>query len=198
MRTRHAIRMLTLLTAVSVLPARAQAQLTVTPFAGMSFAGETGFVDLEQAAGTRKAVYGVSAGWRMARRWTVGFEGTVMPKFLKGDGEVVERGRLTSFLAQLDYGLWPGSRSTGPQLFLTGGIGVVRVDIDDVFDAFTASSTLPAGHVGAGVTLPLGSRLRLRNDVRYVRTTSKPGSPARFDDGYASFWRVTSGVEIAF
>jgi opacity protein-like surface antigen len=194
---RHTIRTLTLLVAVSVLPPPAQAQFTLTPFAGVSAGGETGFVDVEQAAGDLKPVYGLSAGWRMRPRWTLGVEGALMPTFLKADGGLVERGRLTSFLAHVDYAVWPRSTSTGTQLFLTGGIGVVRVDIDDVFDAFTGSSTLPAGHVGAGVHFPVRSRIGLRSDVRYLRSTSKPGGRAAFDEEYVSFWRVTSGVSIA-
>ena len=51
---RHAVRTLTLLIAASVLPA-VQAQFTVRPFAGVSAAAQTGFVDLEQTAGDLKA-----------------------------------------------------------------------------------------------------------------------------------------------
>jgi hypothetical protein len=194
---RHAIRTLTLLIA-SVLPAPAQAQLTVTPFAGVSLAGQTGFVDLEQTAEDLEAVYGAAVGWRMTRRWTLGFEGALMPQFLKGDGKLVERGRLTSLLASVDYAFWPRSSSAGLQLFLTGGAGAVRVEIDDVLGAFTGSSTLPAGHVGAGVLFPLRSRMRVRSDVRYVRSTFEPGGRAAFDEEHVSFWRVTSGVAIEF
>ena len=194
---RHAIRALTLLMA-SVLPAPAQAQVTVTPFAGVSVAGQTGFVDLEQTAGDLKAVYGAAVGWRMTRWWTLGFEGALLPQFLKGDGELVERGRLTSLLASVDYAFWPRSPSAGLQLFLTGGAGAVRVEIDDALGGFTGSSTLPAGHVGAGVLFPLRSRMRVRSDVRYVRSTFEPGGRAAFDQEHVSFWRVTSGVAIEF
>jgi hypothetical protein len=194
---RDAIRALTLLIA-SVLPATAQAQVTVTPFAGVSFAAQTGFVDLEQTAGDVKAVYGAAVGWRMTRRWTIGFEGALMPQFLKGEGELVERGRLTSLLASVDYAFWPRSSAAGLQLFLTGGAGVVRIEIDDVLGAFTGSSTLPAGYVGAGVLFPLRSRMRFRSDVRYVRSTFEPGGRAAFDEEHVSFWRVTSGVAIDF
>jgi Outer membrane protein beta-barrel domain len=194
---RHAIRTLALLIA-SVLPAPAQAQFTVTPFAGVSVAGQTSFVDLEQTAGDLKAVFGAAVGWRMTRRWTLGFEGALTPQFLKGDGELVERGRLTSLLASVDYAFWPRSSSAGLQLFLTGGAGAVRVEIDDVLGAFTGSSALPAGHVGAGVLFPLRSRIRVRSDVRYVRSTFEPGGRAAFDEEHVSFWRVTSGVAIEF
>ena len=194
---RQAICTLTLLIA-SVLPAPAQAQFTVTPFAGVSLAGQTGFVDLEQTAGDLEAVYGAAVGWRITRRWTIGFEGGLMPQFLKGDGQLVERGRLTSLLASVDYAFWPRSSSPGLQLLLTGGAGAVRVEIDDVLGAFTASSTLPAGHVGVGMLIPLGNRLRLRSDVRYVRSTFEPGGRAAFDEEHVSFWRVTSGFAIEF
>ena len=194
---RHTIRTLTLLIA-SVLSAPAQAQFTVTPFAGVSVAGQTSFVDLEQTAGDLEAVYGAAVGWRMTRRWTLGFEAALMPQFLKGDGELVERGRLTSLLAGVDYAFWPRSSSAGLQLFLTGGAGAVRVEIDDVLGAFTGSSTLPAGHLGAGVLFPLRSRMRVRSDVRYVRSTFKPGGRAAFDEEHVSFWRITSGVAIEF
>ena len=194
---RQAICTLTLLIA-GVLPAPAQAQFTVTPFAGVSLAGQTGFVDLEQTAGDLEAVYGAAVGWRVTRRWTIGFEGGLMPQFLKGDGKLVERGRLTSLLASVDYAFWPRSSSPGLQLLLTGGAGAVRVEIDDVLGAFTASSTLPAGHVGVGMLIPLRNRLRLRSDVRYVRSTFEPGGRAAFDEEHVSFWRVTSGVAIEF
>jgi hypothetical protein len=194
---RHRICALTLLVAC-VVPAPAQAQLTVTPFAGVTFAGQTGFVDLEQTAGDLKAVYGAAAGWRVTRRWTIGFEAALMPQFFKGDGEIVERGRLTSLVASVDYAFWPRSSSSGLQLFVTGGAGVVHVEIDDVLGAFTGSSTLPAGYVGAGAVFPLRSRLRFRSDVRYVRSTFEPGGRAAFDEEHVSFWRVTSGVTIEF
>jgi hypothetical protein len=194
---RHAICTLTLLIA-SVVPAPTQAQVTVTPFAGMNFAGQTGFVDLEQTASDPKAVYGAAVGWRATRRWTIGFEAALTPKFLKGDGEIVERGRLTSLLASVDYAFWPRSSTARLQLIVTGGVGAVRVEIDDVLGAFTGSSTLPAGYVGTGVLIPLRSRMRIRSDVRYVRSTFEPGGRAAFDEGHVSFWRVTSGVAIEF
>ena len=194
---RHVIRTLTLLIA-SVLPAPAQAQFTLTPFAGVSVAGQTSYVDLEQAAGDLEAVYGAAVGWRVTRRWTLGFEGALMPQFLRGDGELVERGRLTSLLASVDFTFWRRSSSAGLQLFLTGGAGAVRVAIDDVLGAFTGASTLPAGHVGAGILFPLRSRMHVRSDVRYVRSTFEPGGRAAFDEEHVSFWRVTSGVAIEF
>jgi hypothetical protein len=194
----EAIRTFTLLIAASLLSAPAEAQLTVTPFAGTSVAGQTSFVDLEQTAGDLEAVYGAAVGWHMTRRWTLGFEGSLMPQFLKGDGKLLERGRLTSLLVSVDYAFWPRSSSAGLQLLLTGGAGAVRVEIDDVLGAFTGSSTLPAGHVGAGILLPVSNRLRLRSDVRYVRSTFQPGGRAAFDEEHVSFWRVTSGVTIEF
>ena len=189
--------MLVLLMAI-VLPVSAQAQITVTPFVGVSVAGQTGFVDVEQTAGDPKAVFGAAVGWRMVTRWTLGFEAALMPRFLKGDGELVERGRLTSLLANVEYALWPRSPASALQVFLTGGAGVVRVEIDDALGAFTASSTLPAGHVGAGVLFPLGSRVRGRSDVRYVRSAFRSGGRAAFDEEHVSFWRVTSGIAIEF
>jgi hypothetical protein len=194
---RHAIRTLALLIAI-VPPRPAQAQIAVTPFAGVSVAGQTGFVDVEQTAGDPKAVVGAAVGWRMARRWTLGFEAALMPRFLKGDGDLVERGRLTSLMASVDYAFWPRSPSPPLQLFLTGGAGVVRVEIDDALGAFAGSSTLAAGHVGTGVLFPLGSRLRVRSDLRYVRSTFEPGGRTAFDERHVSFWRITSGIAIEF
>ena len=194
---RHAIRTLTLLIA-SVLPAHAQAQFTLTPFAGVSVTGQPSFVDLEQTAGDLVAVYGAAIGWRMTRRWTLGFEGALMPQFLNGDGELVQRGRLTSLLASVDYAFWSRPSSAALQLFLTGGAGAVRVELDDVLGAFTGSSTLLAGHVGTGVLFPLRRHMRVRTDVRYVRSTFEPGGRAAFVEEHVSFWRVTSGVAIEF
>jgi hypothetical protein len=100
--------------------------------------------------------------------------------------------------ASVDYALWPRSPSPRVQVFLTGGAGAVRVEIDDALGAFTGSSTLPAGHLGAGVLFPLRSRLRVRSDARYVRSTFEAGGRAAFDEEHVSFWRITSGLAIAF
>lgn len=176
----------------------AGAQVAVTPFVGASFAGETGFVDLEGTAGDVKPLYGVSVGWRVTRRLLVAFEGSWMPHFLRDTGELVERGRLTSWIGQADCVIWPRPSASRPQLFVTGGIGVVRVDLDDVLDAFAERSIVPAATVGGGVLLPLRDRVRLRSDVRYVRSTFAEGGRSGFDTRHVSFWRVTSGVMVGF
>jgi hypothetical protein len=194
---RRAIRTLTLLSALLV-PVPAQAQFTVTPFAGVSLVGEPSFVDLEQTAGGLEPVYGAAIGWRMTRRWTLGFEGALMPQFLNGQGELVARGRLTSLLASVEYALWPRSSPTAVQLFLTGGAGAVHVEIADTLGAFTDSSTLPAAHAGGGALFALGNRLSVRSDVRYVRSTFERGGRAAFADEHVSFWRITSGIAIEF
>ena len=176
----------------------AHAQVAVTPLVAVSLAGRTGFVDLEDVAGDVKALYGGWIGWRVTRRLSVGFEGSWMPKFLEDTGELVERGRLTSWMGQVDYVVWPGVAGNGPQWFVTAAAGAVRIDLDDALDAFTEVSTLPGGAVGAGLLLPLRNRIRLRSDLRYLRSAFAEGGRAAFDERHVSFWRVASGVMIEF
>ena len=185
-----------IVTLAAASPARAQ--VSVAPFAGVSLAGRTGFVDLEDAAADVNPLYGAWIGWRMTRGLSVGFEGTWMPQFLKGTGEFVERGRLASWMGQVDYVIWPRARADRPQLFVTAAAGAVRVDLDDVLDAFTEASTLPAAAVGGGVLVPLRTRLRLRSDVRYVRSAFAEGGDSAFDERHVSFWRISTGVTLDF
>jgi hypothetical protein len=176
----------------------AHAQVAVTPFVAVSVASRTGFVDLEDVAGDVKALYGGWIGWRVTRRLSVGFEGSWMPRFLEDTGEFVERGRLMSWMGQVDYVVWPSADADGPQLFVTAAAGAVRIDLDDVLDAFTEVSTLPGGAVGAGLLLPLRDRVRLRSDFRYVRSGFAEGGRAAFDERHVSFWRLATGVMIEF
>src|SRR4029450_4898917 len=63
---------------------------SITPFVGMTARTETGFIDLDGAARTRKAAIGVAAAWHLTR-W-VGVEGdlAVLPGFFESQTGLVE------------------------------------------------------------------------------------------------------------
>ena len=193
---RNGCVMLVVVLAAVVVARDARAQVTASAFAGVHVAGRSAYVDLEDSEGDVGPLYGASFGWRLTRRVTIGVEGAWMPRFLKAGGDLVERGRLTSWMAQADVVIWQGASPAGPQLFVVGGVGVMRSDLADVLGAFTETNTLAAGAVGGGVAIPIRGRIQFRSDGRYVRSAATEGGRAAFEPGHVSFWRVTSGLVV--
>src|SRR5688572_27577365 len=177
-------------------PATAHAQLTVKAFAGVNFASEHGFVDLDDAAGRVRPAFGGAAALDISDAWTVEVEFATSPKFLKGDRGLIESGRVDTFFANVNWHL--GQRANRFRPFIAAGFGTARVTLQDALDAFTATSTLAAANVGGGVIAGSNTRLRLIADVRYVRSQYADAGAAGLGEEYVAFWRASAGVLLRF
>lgn len=183
-----------------VVPAPAWSEWQVKPFAGLTAGGSTTFLDLEQAAGSRKLAVGVDVllvgdvfGLEADIGYTPGF-------FQAGDLEVplVLRSGVTTVTGNLvvaaprhwtEYTLRP---------YLVGGAGLMRVRIEDTASIFPVNSQLPAFDVGGGATGFLTRRVGLNWDVRYFRSVgetslSEFGAPEQL-----SFWRANMALALRF
>ena len=191
MRTRIAV----IAVALIMLPAVAHGEWTVKPFAGLTFGGSHGFVDLDATSGRSKPVFGGAIGWRAS---SIGIELEVAsdPKRLKGSSNLVITGRATSVMVN---GTWTMPRRLGPvRTYLTGGIGTVRVAYEDSLEAFTSTTTLAAANVGGGILIPATPRMQLVGEVRYLRTQYGDSSPGGFGQPYLAYWRLCGGVLLVF
>jgi hypothetical protein len=181
--------------ALLMLPAVARAEWTVKPFAGLTFGGSHGFVDLDGTSGRSKPIFGGAVGWRGS---SIGVELEVAsdPKRLKGSSDLVVTGRAMSVMVNAT---WTMPRRLGPiRTYLTGGIGSVRVAYEDSLDAFTATTTLAAANVGGGVLIPATPRIEFVADIRYLRTSYGDSSPGGFGEPYLAYWRAIAGLLFRF
>ena len=181
--------------ALLILPALARAEWTVKPFAGLTYGGSHGFVDLDGTSGRSKPVFGGAVGWRAS---SIGVELEIAsdPKRLKGSSDLVVTGRATTVMLNAT---WAMPRRLGPiRPYLTGGIGSVRVSFEDSLDAFTSTTILAAANVGGGVRVPASSLTEFVADVRYLRTRDGDSSPGGFGEPYLAYWRASAGVLIHF
>ena len=181
--------------ALLMLPALARAEWTVKGFAGLTYGGSHGFVDLDGTSGRSKPVFGGAIGWRAS---SIGVELEIAsdPQRLKGSSDLVVTGRATSVMLNAT---WAMPRRLGPiRPYLTGGIGSVGVSYEDSLDAFTSTTMLAAANVGGGVLIPASPRTEFVADVRYLRTRYGDAAPGGFGEPYLAYWRASAGVLFRF
>lgn len=180
-----------------LVPSPVNAQWVLKPFAGMTMASSHGFVDLEQTMGKSKPVVGLAFGWQ-PRDVGVEVELATVPSFLKDTGELLNRGRLVTMMANVTWLPLAGWRDGRVRPYVSGGAGAVRVSIDDVLGAFSSESTLAAGNVAAGITLRLQPRFAINAEARYFRSRFGEQNVAGFGDEYVAFTRVIAGAVVRF
>ena len=148
----------------------------------------------------RSFVYGADVMWLGTSG--VGFEidFAYYPDFFDpGDDEPVfdfaSDGNVVTFMGNLVFGYEGG----GVQPYVTGGIGLMRTDIDRVTGLVTNLRDSAWG-VNAGAGLRVGGQsVGIRGDLRYFRQLSDVTfGEADIDLGDFSYWRGTVGVSFAF
>jgi len=178
-------------------PVDAQAQWVVTAFGGIAASPSHGFVDLEQAAGEARPIFGAAFG----REWgALQFEAELAtaPTFFKKTGELLETGRLTTMMGGVTWMLPRPAPTARVRPYLSGALGIVRVTIDDVLDAYTSESTLGAGTAGGGVVIRVRPRFAITVDARYLRSQYRDQGTAGFGEEYVTYTRISGGALFRF
>ena len=182
---------------VRPLPASAEWQLK--PFLGITFGGDTSFLDLEGAAGHTKGAVGVSG---VLLGDLVGVEGDfgATPGFFQTDDRLVVRSSVRTLTGNAVITLPRRLTEYTLRPYFVAGGGLMRVNIEDFFSALPVSSTLPAMDVGAGVTGFLMGRIGVNWDVRYFRSVggTDEGRGISFGSEQLSFWRANMGLAIRY
>jgi hypothetical protein len=192
-------------------PAGAAAEWHLTPFAGLSFKGDTTIIDLDPAPGVSVE----------SRHWTIGGTATLIgagplgveglfmlaPSFFQSGnedstlgnvGSTVVSSRLTVLMGNVvlatplrwnEYGLRP---------FVSGGLGLMRAAQRTGENEFTIAVNALGVNIGGGAVGFLSERVGLRFDLRYFRMQPKDvasdvaiGGRARLD-----FWNGSVGLVI--
>lgn len=173
---------------VLAVPAEARADLFLTPYAGVNFAGST--ID-------KRTTLGASLTWLGARG--VGFEVDMgfIPDFFAPkdlDLDLFGDNSVTTLMGNIVVGRGGG----GIQPFVSAGAGLMRSQVGSFGEFFDATDNGFAVNAGAGVRVG-GGRLSLRGDVRYFRNITSADDVVLQDVlGDFSFWRATAGIAIKF
>ncbi len=175
--------------ALAVLwPADARADVFLTPYAGVNFAGST--VD-------RRTNLGASLTWLGASGFGLEVDLGFIPSFFEPKDlqlDVFGDNSVTTVMGNLVL----GGRGSGLRPYLSGGAGLMRSQIGSFGELFDATENGFGVNAGGGVRLGRG-RLSLTGDVRYFRAISDVDDVVLEEVlGDFSFWRGTAGLAIRF
>ena len=181
---------------LSAAPARAD--WFATPFFGGNFGGATdqplfGKTD----AMTNPSTFGVSGGW-LSGGW-LGVEGDVAyaPSFFDSDNGFIAKRSLTTVMGNVRVAVpfgWGGKLRP----YASGGLGLLRPNLEEAGGGATVKSNKFAWNVGGGLTGMVSDHVGITGDVRYTRAMDKNEEPNAFGiqfDGL-DFWRAAAGVTL--
>jgi opacity protein-like surface antigen len=169
-------------------PVPASADGFVSPWVGTNFV-----TDPDQGKGS----FGVSAGAMGAGVIGGEVDFGYSPNFF-GEG-TFGKTSLMNLMGNLIVGI-PVGGQTGPGIrpYVTGGLGMVRSEIDGPFDDDGISNSDFAFSLGGGVMGYFNDHVGLRGDLRYMRTINSDLGDSDFDPelglGDFDFWRLSFGV----
>lgn len=178
--------------ALLIVPAPARADWLFTPNVGAGFGGS--------ASGREHLTYGASIGWMGAGIF--GFEADLAytPEFFESDDDDLELfsgSNVTSFMANALIGIPVGGQAgAGFRPFVSGGIGVLQMQVEDADDLFEINNNEFGVNVGFGAMGFVSDHVGFRGDVRYYRALTDPEPDNEFDVDFGDFdfWRGTVGV----
>jgi opacity protein-like surface antigen len=193
---------------VTLSPGTAAADWYLTPYVGGVFGGNADFGDFDDDFDDeteRRINFGAALGWM--GNGIVGFEADFSwtPNFFEntvGDEDFdFGDSNVTSLMGNLVVGA-PFGGQTGPGIrpYASGGIGLLRTQVDggDLFDDLSRNDL--GVNVGGGVHGFFSDNVGIRGDIRYFRSLQDDEADDEFDLGLADFdfWRATVGVTFRF
>jgi opacity protein-like surface antigen len=185
-----------ILTAVAAVatPSQARAEGYVSPWAGVNFASGANRIDNGRGA------FGVNAGGMGAGiiGGEVGFG--YSPSFF-GTQNDFGNNTVIDFMGNVIVGIPVGGTSgAGFRPFVTGGVGLLRTQIDGGTLARVSSHNNMFGwNVGAGAMGYFNDHVGLRGDVRYTRgwkDLETGNTTFDVNNNQLHFWRTSVGVVI--
>jgi len=187
---RRALKAIVISGVVALLwaPAQARADGYVAPFAGVTFGSNSI---------QNHGMYGVNAGWMGAGIIGGEVDFGYAPKFFGSGFD----NRVWDLMGNVIVGVpIGGQHGAGFRPYVTGGVGVVQVQIaPGVTSVGEYKTNNFAFDLGAGANAYFGDHVGLRGDVRYFRNvnTSNTGNPfTSFSLSGFDFWRASIGLVL--
>jgi opacity protein-like surface antigen len=179
--------------ALLLAPSTARADVFVTPFTGVTFAG----------AGDATGTFGASLGFMSAGVFGLEGELSYTPSFFDTDDfDFVDSDNVVTVMGNLLVGV-PAGGTDGPGVrpYGTIGLGLIRTRVESGSEVFDDVSSNDFGmNVGGGLMGFFNDHVGLRADVRYFRSLEDPEEDNEFDIDFSDFdfWRGSVGVALRF
>lgn len=184
-----------LLWLLSVTPAHAD--FFFTPFAAVKFAGEATIVDLDSGAGNAKFTLGGMAGFLGDGILGVEADVAYVPRFFeRSSGALVDDSHVLTVMGNVIVAMPRSVTGYSLRPFVSGGAGLLHVDIDDVLQILPVSSNLLGINAGGGAVGPLSNALEVRFDLRWFKSLTSGDQPPLRPGPPLSFWRLAVGLTI--
>jgi hypothetical protein len=185
-------------TFVSLLLATpAHADFFLTPFAAIKFAGDARFVDLESGASNAKFALGGMAG--VLSDGLLGAEAdiTYVPRFFeRSTGSLVARSHVLTLMGNVMVAAPLSLTQYSLRPFVSGGAGLMHINIDDVANAIPVDSNLFGVNVGGGAMGPLTNAVDVRFELRWFKSVTSGDATPLLPGSALSFWRAAIGLTI--
>lgn len=178
------------LAALILLPAPARADGILAGFIGRNFGGDTE---------TKTTVYGGVLGGVNPRGLGFEIDFAYWADFFETEETLGSKTSITTVMGNLVVG---GARPRGPAPYVSGGVGLIRANIDSPTNLLDNLTSNDFGmNVGGGVNAMFASNIGIRGDYRYFRSFRKEEVDDDFPDfgidlAEFSFWRGSVGVVI--
>ena len=190
---RRAVKALILMTTIAAVssPALARAEGYISPWVsangGSNFDnGRAGFG--VNAGGMGKGIIGGEVDFG----WSPSFFGTSTDF---GNNSVIDL--MGNLIVGVPIG---GTHGAGIRPFVTGGVGLLRTQLDGgSFVNVSSSENMVGWNAGAGLMGYFNDHVGLRGDVKYLRAFEDPNTGIPFIDNNAGqfhYWRAAVGVVI--
>jgi opacity protein-like surface antigen len=177
---------------LSAAPARADWLLT--PFAGVTFSGDSQ---------KENFTYGGSLAYMGAS--VVGFELDFgyTPEFFEPDNDeldLIDDSNVTTLMGNIVIGAPIGGSGAQVRPYAVGGVGLLRTSVTGTDEFFDISNNDFGFDVGGGVYIFFNDHVGIRGDLRYFRSLRDPEEDNEFDiaTGDFDFWRGTGGITFRF
>lgn len=175
-----------------VAPTAARADWLLTPYAGLTFGGDSQNEQLN---------LGGSVAWLGAGVFGVEFDASITPDFFDTDDDEfddVEDSNVSTVMGNLMLSI--PVQSAGIRPYVAAGLGLIRARATSVGNVFDIDDNSFGFNVGGGIVGQFNDHVGLRGDLRYFRNLqdSDEGDNTDIDLGGFNFWRGTVGLAFRF
>ena len=186
---RVSVMILLVATIAVVAPTQARAEGFVSPWLGVNFGHDP-------AEG--RAAFGAGAGYMGAGVFGAEFDFGYSPHFFGTENDFGNNNVMTA-MGNIIIGIPIGGTSGGGvRPYVTGGIGLIRTDINGIFSDDSFSNNDFGFNLGAGVMGFFNDHFGMRGDLRYFRNANDnvDDDELDLDLGGFDFWRAYVGLVI--
>jgi hypothetical protein len=178
----------------------ASAEWQLQPFIGVTFGGNTTFIDLENARGDPNVAIG-ARGVLLGEIFGIDADVGYAPGFFQsGNQQRVITSSVTTVTGNVVVALPRRIAQYSLRPYLVAGGGVMHARSDDALHVFNVSATLPAIDVGGGVTGFVTNRVGLDWEVRHFASVRGKTvfNGTNFAPAQLSFWRVSMALALRY